>query len=442
MFSLEKRLKVRLLLGMLLVGLVLGLVVRIQVHRQQGDMLDYQLEQVARALILSDLQGTRQTWDNDPALHLDVQVWDAVGSLLYRSSEQIDVDLDTPPGLSLVRSGHQADAVMLKVFTISNGQRTVQVMHAKSLRDELRWNAVLEVLLPSMLVVLVGALLVNFTLRRGLAPIRQLDDELSRRDASSLAPLEIPDAPTELASVVDTLNRLLQQLDTSLQAHKRFIANAAHELRTPITAISLEVDNLLGSQDPAQMRQAASRLKLGAQRSQHLLQQMLTLARLEARAKPRPSVAVDLQPLAQDAMVGLSTLASQRGIEFALGSHGATVVQGDAVDMRLLLDNLLGNALKFSPPDAVVEVNLRGDEQGVTLLVRDHGPGIAPELRARMLLPFVRVNAAVDGAGLGLAIVLEVVQKHGASLVLEDPASGPGLLVRVTFPTQMSASKG
>ncbi|MBK1682947.1 sensor histidine kinase [Rhodoferax fermentans] len=442
MFSLEKRLKVRLLLGMLLVGLVLGLVVRMQVHRQQGDMLDYQLEQVARALILSDLQGTRQTWDDDPALHLDVQVWDAVGSLLYRSSEQIDVDLDTPPGLSLVRSGHQADAVTLKVFTISNGQRTVQVMHAKSLRDELRWNAVLEVLLPSMLVVLVGALLVNFTLRRGLAPIRQLDDELSRRDASSLAPLEIPEAPTELASVVDTLNRLLQQLDASLQAHKRFIANAAHELRTPITAISLEVDNLLGSQDTAQMRQAASRLKLGAQRSQHLLQQMLTLARLEARAKPRPSVVVDLQSLAQDALVGLSTLASQRGIEFALETHGVTVVQGDPDDMRLLLDNLLGNALKFSPPDAVVEVNLRGDEQGVTLLVRDHGPGIAPELRARMLLPFVRVNAAVDGAGLGLAIVLEVVQKHGASLVLEDPASGPGLLVRVTFPAQMSASKG
>ena len=288
MFSLEKRLKYRLLLGMVLVAVVLGWVVRMQVHRQQGEMLDYQLEQVARALILSDLQGTQQTWDADPALHLDVQVWDAFGTLLYRSSEQIDVDLDTPPGLSLVRSGHQADAVTLKVFTLSNGQRTVQVMHAKSLRDELRWNAVLEVLLPSMMVILVGAILVSFTLRQGLAPIRKLDDELNRRDATSLAPLEIPDAPAELASVVSTLNRLLQQLDTSLQAHKRFIANAAHELRTPITAISLEVDNLLRGQDQTQMQQAASRLKLGSQRTQHLLQQMLTLARLEVRSRPRP----------------------------------------------------------------------------------------------------------------------------------------------------------
>jgi len=442
MFSLEKRLKYRLLLGMVLVGIVLGVVVRIQVNRQQGDMLDYQLEQVARALILSDLQGTRQTWDDDPALHLDVQVWDAVGALLYRSSDQIDVDLDTPPGLSLVRSGHQADAVTLKVFTLSNGQRTVQVMHAKSLRDELRWNAVLDVLLPSMLVVLVGALLVDFTLRRGLAPIRKLDDELNRRDANSLAPLEIPDAPAELASVVSTLNRLLQQLDTSLQAHKRFIANAAHELRTPITAISLEVDNLLGSQDQDQMRQAASRLKLGSQRAQHLLQQMLTLARLEARSRPRPRVAVDLQQLAQASMIGLSTLGSQRGIEFALEVSGATLMQGDPDDLRLLLDNLLGNALKFSPQDAVVEVSLLGDEKGVTLLVRDHGPGIAPELRERIVLPFVRVNAAIDGAGLGLAIALEVVQNHAASLALEDPVSGPGLQVRVRFVNQISASKG
>jgi signal transduction histidine kinase len=169
---------------------------------------------------------------------------------------------------------------------------------------------------------------------------------------------------------------------------------------------------------------------------------MLTLARLEARTKPRPQVPVDLQHVAQESMVGLSSLGSLRGIEFALETHGATVVQGDPDDLRLLLDNLMGNALKFSPPDAVVEVSLQGDAHGVTLLVRDHGPGIGPELRARMLLPFVRVHAAIEGAGLGLAIAMEVVQNHGASLVLEDPTSGPGLQVRVSFVNQTSASKG
>ena len=442
MFSLESRLKKRLLLGVALVSLVLGVTVQTQVHEAQSELLNYQLEQVARALILSDLQGTVQTWDSDPALHLDVQIWDTEGNLLYRSSDKIDVDLDTRPGLSSVRSGPQSDAVKLKVFTLTNGQRTVQVMHAQKLRDALHWDAELAVLIPALLVMLVGAVMVAMTIRKELEPIRELDDELSRRDANSLQPVVLPQAPAELASVISTLNRLLQQLDASLQAHKRFIANAAHELRTPITALHLEVDNLLRGQDQAQMQATAERLKLGTQRTQHLLQQMLTLARLEARTQPRPHVAVDLQPLMQASMMGLSVLGSHRGIEFALEASGATVVQGDPDDLRLLLDNLLGNALKFSPADAVVEVSIHQQSHRVTLLVRDHGPGVAPELRERMGQPFVRVNAAVEGSGLGLAIAMEVVHNHAATLTLEDPATGPGLQVRVVFGDQMSSSKG
>lgn len=434
MFSLESRLRRRLLVGVLLVSLVLGVTVRMAVHQQQSNLLNYQLEQVARALILSDLQGTVQTWDSDPALHLDVQMWDAEGNLLYRSSDLIDVDLDTPPGLSSVHSGHESDAVKLKVFTLSNGQRTVQVMHAQELRNALHFDAELAVLIPAMLVMLVGAVLVSMTIRKELEPIRELDAELNRRDASSLQPVSLPQAPTELASVVSTLNRLLLQLETSLQAHKRFIANAAHELRTPITALSLEVDNLLREQDPSHMRTTAARLKLGTQRAQHLLQQMLTLARLETRSPPRPRVTVDLQPLAQQSMMDLSALASHRGVEFELDAPGPAIVQGDPGDLRLLLDNLLGNALKFSPPDSEVTLRLRQDEQGVTLTLRDHGPGIAPELRERIVLPFVRVDAAIEGAGLGLSIVQEVVLNQGATLSLESPPEGQGLLVRVHFP--------
>ena len=160
MFSLESRLRRRLLVGVLLVSLVLGVTVRMAVHQQQSKLLNYQLEQVARALILSDLQGTVQTWDTDPALHLDVQIWDAQGILLYRSSDLINVALNIPPGLSAARSGSQSDAVKLKVFTLSNGQRTVQVMHAQDLRNELYLDAELAVLIPAMLVMLVGALLV------------------------------------------------------------------------------------------------------------------------------------------------------------------------------------------------------------------------------------------------------------------------------------------
>ena len=439
MVSLESRLKRRLLLGVLLVSLVLGFTVRTQVHQQQRELLNYQLEQVARALILSDLPGTIQTWDDDPALHLDVQIWDSEGKLLYRSSEKIEVDLGTRLGLSLVRSGPQADAVSVKVFTLSNAQRTVQVMHSQELRDALHFDAELNVLIPALLVMLVGAALVGITIRRALRPIRQLDDELARRGANSLQAVVLPDAPAELSRVVNTLNRLLEQLDASMQAHKRFIANAAHELRTPITALTLDVNNLAKVQDTVQNQATVARLKTSAGRTQHLLQQMLTLARLEIRTKPKPTNRLDLQIIARDSMMGLSTLASHRDVEFALESTGPTWIDGYPDDLRLLFDNLLGNALKFSPSGSTIDMLVSGDGCCVTLCLRDQGPGIAPEMRDRVMLPFERIDIGVEGAGLGLAIVQEVVQEHGATLVLESPPAGSGLVVRAIFPVTFPA---
>jgi two-component system OmpR family sensor kinase len=438
MVSLESRLKSRLLLGVLLVGIVLAIAVRTQVNRQQRELLDYQLEQVARAMLLSDLQDL-QAWDDDPALHLDMQIWDRAGNRLYRSSAQIELGSDTRPGFAVLPSGPQADAVMLKVFTLKGTERTIQVMHSRELRRALTRDAELQVLLPTLLAMLIVAVLVGTSIKKGLEPIRELDEELSSRDAASLEPISLKHAPAELARVVRTLNRLLQQLDASMQAHKRFIANAAHELRTPITALRLEVDNLAHGQDPAEVRATANRLKMGVQRAQQLLQQMLTLARLEGHTHPQAWTTVDLERLAQDSMMDLSALGSPRGIEFAFESSGSTLVQGDANDLRLLLDNLLGNALKFSPQNATVELSLHQHGEALVLLLRDHGPGISQALRERVFLPFVRTNPAIDGSGLGLTIALEVVQNHGASLLLEDPPEGSGLQVRLSFPLSDAA---
>jgi len=333
-----------------------------------------------------------------------------------------------------VLSGPQRDAVMLKVFTLKNSLRTVQVMHSQALRDALILDAEAEVLVPTFLAMLLSSALVGATIRKGLEPIRELDQELGKRDAASLVPVKLPHAPAELAHVRDTFNRLLQQLDISLQAHKRFIANAAHELRTPITALALEVNNLASGHSQLQMQHTAARLKLGVQRTQHLLQQLLTLSRLESKTEPASKTSVDLMHLTQESMVGLSTLGSHRGVEFALEASGSTLVQGDPDELRLLLDNLLGNALKFSPRNATVEVGIYPQAQAVVLVLRDHGPGISPELRERIGQPFVRANAAIEGSGLGLTIALEVVKSHQATLLLEDPAHGPGLQVRISFP--------
>ena len=432
MYSLEVRLKRRLLVGVLLISVVLGIAVRTQVNRQQREMLDYQLEQVARAMLLSDLQDL-QAWDDDPALHLDMQIWDRSGNRLYRSSTQIGLGADTSPGFSVLPSGPQSDAVILRVFTLKGAERTIQVMHSRELRRTLTRDAEIQVLLPTLLAMLIVAIMVGASIKKGLEPIRELDEELSQRDVASLKPVSLVHAPAELAQVVRTFNRLLRQLDASMQAHKRFIADAAHELRTPITALRLEVDNLAHGEDPGQVKEAVRRLTMGVHRAQRLLQQMLTLARLEGRTNSRPWTSVDLAGLAQESMMDLSALGSQRGIEFAFEASGSTLVQGDPNDLRLLLDNLLGNALKFSPPNTSVALSIHQQGEAVILLLRDHGSGIAPALRERVLMPFVRSNPEIEGAGLGLTIALEVIQSHGATLQLEDPPEGQGLQVRVRF---------
>jgi two-component system, OmpR family, sensor kinase len=433
MLSLESRLKRRLILGVIIIGIVLGIAVRTQVKLQQAELLDYQLEQIGRALVLSNLQANLQAWDDDPALHLDIQIWDNAGHRLYRSSDQIEFGPDTPAGFSSVQSGSQSDAVKLRVFTLSNLERKVQVMHSQELRDSLSLEAELEVLVPALLAMLLTAVIVGATIKKGMKPLRELDDELSQRGANSLAPIELPQAPSELGRVVRTLNRLLEQLSVSMQVHKRFIADAAHELRTPITALSLEVNNLMNAESASQIREAAVRLKLSTQRAQHLLSQMLTLARLENRTESTPWVDIDLLAIAQESMVGLSTIGSHTGIEFSLESSGSTIVQGAPDDVRLLLDNLLSNALKFSPENSIIEMRIEQQGSAVSLVLRDHGPGIAPELRERILLPFVRTHSDIPGTGLGLAIALDVVTEHGATLTLEDPPEGHGLQVRVVF---------
>lgn len=442
LYSLERRLKLRLLLGVGVVGLVLALAVRWQVDHQQRALLDYQLEQVARAMVLNDIRRSDFDWDDDPALHLDVQIWDHAERLLYTSSDSIELGVNTPSGFSRQLSGSQRDSVPLRVFTLRSNERTVQVMHPVALRRALIWDAEREVLLPTLLAMLIAAALTAATIRRGLEPIRDLDRELAQRASASLHPVSVPNAPAELQQVVGTLNSLLAQLEQSLAAHRRFIADAAHELRTPLTALRLEAAQLAresghsGHIGSGTERQVVERLLGTADRIQRLVQQMLTLARLEAQADAQGHAPLDLAALARQALIDMAPLAQAREVELALVAPETLAVHGETPALRMLLDNLIGNAVKFSPAGTLVTVQLQAGQPpdaAVVLEVRDQGPGIPEHLRERVQRPFVRGTGSSEGSGLGLSIAAEVARAHGSSLVLLDAPEG-GLLVRVALP--------
>ena len=439
--SIEGRLLRVLLLASVGVSLALAVATAALVRQKVGDLLDYQLEQAARTLLLQADDADRSLAD-DPLLHLEAQVWSRDGRLLWRTGDDLHLPADTPPGLSTTAAGH--GRIATRVFTLSDAHRTVQVALELSLRDDLALEEGLEVLWPALLALGVLSLLIVWTVRRSLAPLRDLDHQLARRNPRSLAPIELPQAPQELTRPLATLNGLLARLDDALATHRRFVADAAHELRTPLAAIRLQASNVFTAPDPAAREAARLQLLRGIERAQHLAEQMLALARFEPGGSELAHAPVDLHALAQQALIHLSALAAARRIELALQGESAAIVAGDAEALRVLLDNLIGNAIKYGPQDSTVEVALERstDDAAVTLRVRDEGPGIAPTLRERVFDRFQRGDDRAGGSGLGLAIVADIVRAHGARIELGDarPAGAaggdqaPGLCVVVRFP--------
>ena len=434
MRSIETRLKWQLLLGSLVLSAVLALTAWSWAGRQVRDLLDYQLEQAARALVDHDFSRPGDLSADDPAMHLDVVVWDRQGRLLYQSSPELELRSDTAAGFSRVPSGTQDDAVMLRLFTIRSGTRVIQVAHPLALRQELAREAGLEMLLPALAGTAALSLLIIVTVRHALAPLRELGRELGRRDAEALAPIELPRAPAEIQAPLATLNGLLSRLRSSLTQHRQFIADAAHQLRTPLAAVRLQADNAACAEGAAEREAAFGQLRQGIDRLQHLVEQLLELARLEASSALR-RVPIELGALARECLVDHALQASARSMELALEGDGAAWIDGDPHAIHTLLDNLVGNALKYAPAGSPVVVALGSVPGSVRLSVRDRGPGIAPPTRDRMLERFSRGGDDSEaGSGLGLAIAAEAAHQHGARLELCTPQDGPGLEARVIFP--------
>jgi len=299
--------------------------------------------------------------------------------------------------------------------------------------------------LPFLLVFGLAAMLLILALRRGLAPLDRTALDVAARSASSLAPIDTAGLPREITPLVLALNGLLQRLANSLQARQRFVADAAHELRTPITALRLQLQLLQGAADDASRRVAAEALQAGVDRAQHLVEQLLHLSRAEPGAQPAPLRRLELAALAQAAVGRASAKADSRGIDLGARIEAPGEVAGDEEQLRVLIDNLVGNALRFTPRGGVVDVVV-ADADGCTVLrVIDDGPGIAAEARDRVFERFHRApgvapaHAGESGSGLGLAIVKAIADAHGAQVTLHAGPGGRGLEVRVVFPATGAA---
>lgn len=299
-------------------------------------------------------------------------------------------------------------------------------------RQIMKW-----IVLPQMFVVPLMVLLMWMGLRRGSAPLEKLRTQLTSRAADDLRPLSAAEAPEEVSPLINSFNELLARVEHEGAAQKRFIANAAHQLRTPLAGVRMQTELALRSDDPAEKTAALNHIAAGAARTTHLINQLLVLARTEgAAADTLPMTLLDFGAIARDVVAAAYPLANSKHIDLGLDIPDSPVMlRGNSDLLRELVSNLVDNAIRYTPAGGHVTVRL-GTGGGAILEVEDNGTGIPVAERALVFERFYRVlGSSETGSGIGLAIVLEIATRHGASVEIMTPPGGVGSLFTVRFQT-------
>ena len=318
----------------------------------------------------------------------------------------------------------------------------VQVAETLDKRAHLANEIIKGVILPQFIILPVILALVWFALSRGLTPLADLQERIRARPQDDLSPIDPRQVPEEISPLVGSFNDMLERLAQTIEMQKRFIADAAHQMKTPLAGMRMQSELALRQIDPDEIRRSLEQVAKSSESATRLVNQLLALARAENQ--PHAGLAfgeVDLPRLAretvQDWVQASFAHQSDRGFE---PPDQAVTIAGNPMMLRELLSNLIDNALRYTPAGGSVTVRVRREEERALLEVEDTGPGIAPAERARVFERFYRIlGSNTQGSGLGLAIVREIAQQHGAEIdIFNNPRSHankfPGSLFRLTFP--------
>ncbi|MFM2055939.1 MAG: hypothetical protein RLY71_324 [Pseudomonadota bacterium] len=322
----------------------------------------------------------------------------------------------------------------------------IQVAETLTKRSRLATEIIKGVILPQFVILPIAVLLVWLALARGLSPLNALQQRIRQRASDDLSPIDDREVPDEVSPLVQAINDLLERQHSALQTQKRFLADAAHQLKTPLAGLRMQAELAAremdtGPLDLASLRSSLDQMAHASQRAAHMVNQLLSMARAEAKAAAPVMAPVELQQLATDVVRDFVPLAFDKGIDLgyegpaedlpdAPGEVGDMRVLGNAVLLRELISNLVDNALHYTPSGGTVTVRLTPEISGqrVLLQVEDSGPGIPAAERELVFQPFYRaLGTTVDGSGLGLAIVAEIAHQHGAMISLEDTRDPSGL---------------
>ena len=344
------------------------------------------------------------------------------------------------PGQVIVYDGvRDGEKVRVAAFALSlkgtaaSGEALIQVGETLTRRMAMAGRATLAIVIPMLLMTLMAAVAIAYGVGRGLEPVGRLRDRLSARQAFDLSPVPLEDAPAELRPFLDEINSLLHRLSEAVEAQSRFVADAAHQLRTPIAGIRAQAEAARASADPEDAQHALARIAQSSQNMGNLVQKLLVLARVDAAENTLQLNRLDAGGLMRETAREWVPRALAKGVDisFDMETEQAWVL-GEAQLLQEMLANLIDNALRHGGTRIMLTVSRSG--QGVIWRVADNGPGIPEQQRAQVFAPFHRLSGSVEGAGLGLTIVQRIAKLHGTTVSLQAGKDATGLMAQVEFP--------
>lgn len=433
MRSIRRRLLLWLLSGLALAVAATGARIYTQTLEEANELFDYHLKQMAASLPNDSFGPLPPSRSGVPEVEegLVVQIWDRNGLQLYFSHPGSKLPQRAELGFSTVETPRGS----WRVYSALEQNNVVQIAQPMSARQNLAAGMALRALVPLLVLLPLLGLLIWLTVGRGLRPLDQMALALGRRTPDSLDALPQDGLPIEIVPLVQSLNDLLARLARALESQKAFVADAAHELRTPLTAVHLQIQLAERAKTEEERKAAFNQLRQGQLRAAHLVQQLLTLAREEPGVAPQLHVAIDLAEVARLVVSEYAPLAVESNIDLGISQEEQAIISGDVEALRVMLGNLVDNAIRYTPRGGTVDVALQLRDGTAAMEVSDTGPGIPEVDRERVFDRFYRreINHA-SGSGLGLAIVKNIADRHQAGIVLENRVPGPGLRASISFP--------
>lgn len=440
MRSIRKKLLLTLLGALLAAGFTTAAATYFSAQAEFNHFLDTHLKETAESLresVVSSLaRGIRADHlgvvsDAQSYNHIIVQVYDSTTNTVWVRKGHQHLPVADGPGFST----EKLDGITWRSYSVAAGPLIITVGQDTAIRTQLAASSAFRILQPLCFLLPFIAIAVWIVVGDGLAPLERTARSVARRSPTSLEPISTKGLPLEIAGLVNAINNLLERLKESLSAQQRFASDAAHELRTPLTALKLQVQLAQRAKTPEAREKCFDRLNEGINRATRLVQQLLTLARLDPDASKQTLTTVKLDALAHSVVEDMAPISAQKNISISAQAQAAST-EGMEDAIRLMMVNLTDNAIRYTPEGGRIELRTYIDDHALSVIeIADNGPGIAEEERQRVFDRFYRaLGTKTSGTGLGLAIVKRIIDIHHGSISITDGLDNRGTTFVIKLP--------